>query len=166
MVDAVKSVKCRIELFGMKLPTPVFMAPLRYRICGANGHGESCGCACCRNDWGTDGGIGRSPSTNEAIVTSLAMCRASSSSTLQRSRHRGKPGPSSRVRWIKGIVVTLDTWIPGWRPRDLARSNFPQLRGHWSRQLFYRSHIRFGGEATRRRSAALFSCGPTFSERP
>src|SRR4029077_10819568 len=28
-----------------------------------------------------------------------------------------------------GIVVTLDTWIPGWRPRDLATSNFPQLRG-------------------------------------
>jgi lactate 2-monooxygenase len=29
-----------------------------------------------------------------------------------------------------GIVVTLDTWIPGWRPRDLATSNFRQLRGH------------------------------------
>ena len=29
-----------------------------------------------------------------------------------------------------GIVVTLDTWITGWRPRDLATSNFPQLRGH------------------------------------
>jgi isopentenyl diphosphate isomerase/L-lactate dehydrogenase-like FMN-dependent dehydrogenase len=31
---------------------------------------------------------------------------------------------------FKGIVVTLDTWITGWRPRDLAASNFPQLRGH------------------------------------
>jgi lactate 2-monooxygenase len=29
----------------------------------------------------------------------------------------------------KGIIVTLDTWVPGWRPRDLATSNFPQLRG-------------------------------------
>ena len=28
-----------------------------------------------------------------------------------------------------GIVVTLDTWIPGWRPRDLSTANFPQLRG-------------------------------------
>jgi lactate 2-monooxygenase len=27
-------------------------------------------------------------------------------------------------------VVTLDTWIPGWRPRDLRTGNFPQLRGH------------------------------------
>jgi lactate 2-monooxygenase len=31
---------------------------------------------------------------------------------------------------FKGIVVTLDTWITGWRPRDLAGSNFPQLRGN------------------------------------
>ncbi|MDQ2810721.1 MAG: alpha-hydroxy-acid oxidizing protein, partial [Actinomycetota bacterium] len=31
---------------------------------------------------------------------------------------------------FKGIVVTLDTWLTGWRPRDLAASNFPQLRGH------------------------------------
>jgi lactate 2-monooxygenase len=30
----------------------------------------------------------------------------------------------------RGIVVTLDTWIPGWRPRDLSTGNFPQLRGH------------------------------------
>jgi lactate 2-monooxygenase len=29
-----------------------------------------------------------------------------------------------------GIVVTLDTWVSGWRPRDLSTSNFPQLRGH------------------------------------
>ena len=27
------------------------------------------------------------------------------------------------------IVVTLDTWITGWRPRDLNDANFPQLRG-------------------------------------
>ena len=30
---------------------------------------------------------------------------------------------------FKGIVVTLDTWLPGWRPRDLSTSNFPFLRG-------------------------------------
>ncbi|WP_216909662.1 alpha-hydroxy-acid oxidizing protein [Nocardia noduli] len=30
----------------------------------------------------------------------------------------------------RGIAVTLDTWIPGWRPRDLSTGNFPQLRGH------------------------------------
>ena len=30
----------------------------------------------------------------------------------------------------KAIIVTLDTWVTGWRPRDLNDSNFPQLRGH------------------------------------
>jgi isopentenyl diphosphate isomerase/L-lactate dehydrogenase-like FMN-dependent dehydrogenase len=30
---------------------------------------------------------------------------------------------------FRAIVVTLDTWITGWRPRDLSDSNFPQLRG-------------------------------------
>ena len=27
-------------------------------------------------------------------------------------------------------MVTLDTWVTGWRPRDLNTANFPQLRGH------------------------------------
>ena len=27
-------------------------------------------------------------------------------------------------------MVTLDTWVTGWRPRDLNAGNFPQLRGH------------------------------------
>jgi len=30
----------------------------------------------------------------------------------------------------RGITVTLDSWVPGWRPRDLSIGNFPQLRGH------------------------------------
>ncbi|MFD4640842.1 alpha-hydroxy-acid oxidizing protein [Lentzea sp. NPDC058436] len=30
----------------------------------------------------------------------------------------------------RAIAVTLDTWIPGWRPRDLTSGSFPQLRGH------------------------------------
>jgi lactate 2-monooxygenase len=29
----------------------------------------------------------------------------------------------------RALVITLDTWVTGWRPRDLNTSNFPQLRG-------------------------------------
>jgi FMN-dependent dehydrogenase len=36
----------------------------------------------------------------------------------------------AEVAGFKKIVVTLDTWITEWRPRDLTASNFPQLRGH------------------------------------
>lgn len=31
---------------------------------------------------------------------------------------------------FKGIVVTLDTRVTGWRPRDLDQANFPQRRGY------------------------------------
>jgi lactate 2-monooxygenase len=30
----------------------------------------------------------------------------------------------------RALIVTLDARVPGWRPRDLNASNFPQLRGH------------------------------------
>ena len=36
----------------------------------------------------------------------------------------------------KAIVVTLDTWVTGWRPRDLNASNFPQLRGKVMQNYF------------------------------
>lgn len=31
---------------------------------------------------------------------------------------------------FEGIVVTLDTWTLGYRPRDLQHATFPQLRGY------------------------------------
>jgi lactate 2-monooxygenase len=34
------------------------------------------------------------------------------------------------------LVVTLDTWVTGWRPRDLNVANFPQLRGHVLQNYF------------------------------
>lgn len=36
----------------------------------------------------------------------------------------------AEVAGRKGIVVTLDTWVPGWRLRDLSPSTFPQLCVH------------------------------------
>jgi lactate 2-monooxygenase len=36
----------------------------------------------------------------------------------------------------KAVAVTLDTWIPGWRPHDLNMANFPQLRGYCLQNYF------------------------------
>ena len=49
----------------------------------------------------------------------------------------------------KAIVVTLDTWVTGWRPRDLNVSNFPQLRGHVLQNYFSDPRFRqmLGGKA-------------------
>jgi isopentenyl diphosphate isomerase/L-lactate dehydrogenase-like FMN-dependent dehydrogenase len=37
---------------------------------------------------------------------------------------------------FKAIVVTLDTWMTGWRPRDLNGASFPQLRGYCLENYF------------------------------
>jgi lactate 2-monooxygenase len=43
---------------------------------------------------------------------------------------------------FKAIVVTLDTWVTGWRPRDLNDANFPQLRGYCLANYFSDPHFR------------------------
>ena len=59
----------------------------------------------------------------------------------------------------KGIIVTLDTWVPGWRPRDLSTSNFPQLRGtvpgNYTSDPVFRASLRSAarGEPAGRRAA-------------
>jgi len=62
------------------------------------------------------------------------------------------------------IVITLDTWVNGWRPRDLERAYLPMLRGRCLAN--YRTDPRFqallaasggtGGEAAVRLWASLF----------
>ena len=37
-----------------------------------------------------------------------------------------------------GIVVTLDTWVTGWRPRDLSRSQLPAAARALPGQLLQR----------------------------
>jgi lactate 2-monooxygenase len=121
-----------VNMFGLTLPSPVFMAPIGVLgLCAQDGHGD--------------------------LATAVAAARTGVpmvASTLSvdpledvAGRFGGTPGffqlytPTDRdlaeslvhraeAAGFRGIVVTLDTWITGWRPRDLATSNFPQLRGH------------------------------------
>ncbi len=121
-----------VELWGMKFPSPIFLAPVGViGLCAQDGHGD--------------------------IATAQAAARTGVpmfASTLmvdpleEVAAHFGEtPGifslytPTDRdlaesfvaraeAAGYRGIAVTLDTWIPGWRPRDLQVGNFPQLRGH------------------------------------
>src|SRR5580704_9045489 len=121
-----------VDLFGLRLPSPAFMAPIGViGLCAQDGHGD--------------------------LATAVAAARTGVpmvASTLSvdpledvAAHFGGTPGffqlytPTDRdlaaslvsraeAAGFKGIVVTLDTWLTGWRPRDLAISNFPQLRGH------------------------------------
>jgi lactate 2-monooxygenase len=121
-----------IDLFGMKLPSPLFMSPIGVLgICTPDGHGDL---AAARASVATHVPLMASTLANDPLETVAGVLgdmpgffqlytptdRALAESLVHRAEAAG----------FKGIVVTLDTWVTGWRPRDLNAGNFPQLRGH------------------------------------
>ncbi|MFE5908071.1 alpha-hydroxy-acid oxidizing protein [Streptomyces wedmorensis] len=121
-----------VDLFGHTLPSPLFMAPVGViGLCAQDGHGDL---ATARAAART--GVPMVAST--LTVDPLEQVAAEFGDTpgfFQLYTPTDRDLAASLVHraetaGFKGIVVTLDTWITGWRPRDLAASNFPQLRGH------------------------------------
>jgi lactate 2-monooxygenase len=127
-----------VSLLGMDLPTPLFMCPIGViGLCSQDFHGD----------------IAVAKASARSGVPMVA-------STLTQDRmedvtpHAGRvPGlfqlytptdkelTASFLRraeqaGYKGVVVTLDTWILGWRPRDLNTGNFPQLRAYCLENYF------------------------------
>jgi lactate 2-monooxygenase len=120
-----------VELFGTRWPAPLFMSPIGViGICAQDGHGDL---ATARAAARTGVPMFASTLTAdplEAVAREIGNTpcffqlytptdRDLAASLVQRAEKAG----------FKGIVVTLDTWITGWRPRDLSTSNFPMLRG-------------------------------------
>jgi lactate 2-monooxygenase len=120
-----------VELFGLTLPSPLFMAPIGVMgICDREGHGDVAAAKAAART-----GVPMMVSTLTADPLEQVAAefgetpgffqlytpsdRDLAASFVQRAEAAG----------YQGIVVTLDTWVPGWRPRDLSTSNFPQLRG-------------------------------------
>ncbi|MEV4604049.1 alpha-hydroxy-acid oxidizing protein [Amycolatopsis sp. NPDC049253] len=121
-----------VDLFGLKLASPLFMAPVGVvGICTQDGHGDLAtaraaartGVPMVASTLSADpldqvaGEFGETPGFFQLYTPTD---RELAASLVQRAEAAG----------FKGIVVTLDTWVTGWRPRDLSTSNFPQLRGH------------------------------------
>jgi lactate 2-monooxygenase len=120
-----------VDLFGLKLPSPLFMAPIGViSLCAQDGHGDL---ATARAAARTGVPMVMSTLTEDPLEDVAAEFgdtpgffqlytptdRDLAASLVHRAEAAG----------FKGIVVTLDTWVTGWRPRDLGTSNFPQLRG-------------------------------------
>ncbi|MGD3110775.1 alpha-hydroxy-acid oxidizing protein [Streptomyces sp. YGL11-2] len=121
-----------VELFGMTLPSPLLMAPIGViGLCTQDGHGD----------------LATARAAARTGVPMIASTMSADPMEQVAAEYGGTPGffqlytPSDRelaenlvrraeAAGFKGIVVTLDTWTLGWRPRDLATANFPQLRGH------------------------------------
>ena len=121
-----------IELFGMRLPTPVFMSPIGVAgICTEDGHGDL---AAARASVATGVPLVASTLSNDPLEK-VATVLGSQPGFFQLYTPKDMALAESLVHraeaaGYKGIVVTLDTWVTGWRPRDLNTANFPQLRGH------------------------------------
>jgi lactate 2-monooxygenase len=120
-----------IELFGHRYSTPLFMAPI-----GLNGeasldrHGDM---AAARASALTGVPFCVSTLANDPLEDVKAAC-GDTPAWFQLYTPRNRELATSLIRraeeaGYKALVVTLDTWVTGWRPRDLNASNFPQLRG-------------------------------------
>ena len=120
-----------IELFGHRYPTPLFMAPI-----GLNGEASQdrrgdIAAACASAMTGVPFCV--STLANDPLEDVKAAC-GDTPAWFQLYTPRNRELATSLIRraeeaGYKALVVTLDTWVTGWRPRDLNASNFPQLRG-------------------------------------
>ena len=120
-----------IELFGLRLPTPILLSPIGVLgMCTPDGHGDL---ATARASAATGVPMIASTLSNdslEAVAESLAgtpgffqLYTPNDDALTESLIHRAE------AAGFNAIVVTLDTWVLGWRPRDLNAANFPQLRG-------------------------------------
>jgi lactate 2-monooxygenase len=121
-----------VELFGMTLPSPLLMAPIGViGLCALDGHGDLATAAAAART-----GVPMIASTLSVDpLEDVAAQFGATPGFFQLYTPTDRDLAASLVSraetaGYRGIVVTLDTWITGWRPRDLAASNFPQLRGH------------------------------------
>src|SRR5215213_7463212 len=128
---AAKERDLSLERFGMPRPSPLRMARVGGTgLCAQDGHGDL---ATARAAART--GVPMIASTASADpMEDVAAEFGDTPGFFQLYTPTDRDLAASLVHraeaaGFKGIVVTLDTWVPGWRPRDLSTSNFPQLRG-------------------------------------
>ncbi|MFV3075288.1 alpha-hydroxy-acid oxidizing protein [Niveispirillum fermenti] len=121
-----------VDLFGMRLPSPLFMAPVGVTaLCAQDGHGDL---QAARAAAATGVPLTVSTLTNDPLED-VAAVMGGTPGFFQLYTPKDRELAESLVRraeaaGYKAIIVTLDTWVTGWRPRDLNDANFPQLRGH------------------------------------
>ncbi|WP_137897507.1 alpha-hydroxy-acid oxidizing protein [Sphingomonas sp. 2SG] len=120
-----------VRLCGLTLPSPVFMAPIGVTgLCTPDGHGDL---VAARAAAETGVPLVASTLSNDPLEA-VAAASGATPALFQLYTPKDRDLAASLVARAEGagykaIVVTLDTWVTGWRPRDLNTGNFPQLRG-------------------------------------
>ena len=121
-----------VQLLGITLPSPLFMAPIGVTgLATQDGHGDL---AAARASAMTGVPLTASTLSNDTLEDVAAAC-GETPAFFQLYTPKDDDLAASLIgraeaAGYKAIVVTLDTWVTGWRPRDLNAGNFPQLRGH------------------------------------
>lgn len=156
-------------LFGLPLPSPVFMAPIGVTgMMSQDQHGDI---AAAQASALIGVPLTASTLSNDPLEDVRAAC-GDTPAFFQLYTPRDRELAESLVSraekaGYKAIVVTLDTWVTGWRPRDLNPSNFPQLRGHVLQNYFSDPRFRamLGGKAPQDDlRAAIGAWGATFGK--
>ncbi|UIJ46833.1 alpha-hydroxy-acid oxidizing protein [Sphingomonas cannabina] len=120
-----------VELFGLALPAPIFMSPIGVTgIVTQDGHGDL---AAARASAMAGVPLCASTLSNDPLEAVIGAC-GDTPAFFQLYTPKNPELAESLVHraeaaGYKALVVTLDTWVTGWRPRDLNAANFPQLRG-------------------------------------
>ncbi len=120
-----------VELWGQTLPTPIFMAPIGVLgVMTDDEHGDLATAAAAASS-----GVPMVGSTlMQDPMEDVAAALGDTPGFFQLYTPNDRELAESFVRraeasGFRGIVVTLDTWTLGYRPRDLQHATFPQLRG-------------------------------------
>jgi lactate 2-monooxygenase len=120
-----------IDLFGMRFPTPLFLSPIGViGLCSQDLHGDIATAKAARK-----AGVPMMVSTFSIDpLEKVAAEFGDMPGFFQLYTPADREVAESLVRraeaaGFKALVVTLDTWITGWRPRDLNLANFPQFHG-------------------------------------
>jgi lactate 2-monooxygenase len=120
------------SLFGVSVPHPLFLCPIGVLgICAQDMHGDLAAARAAART-----GVPMIASTlSQDPLEDVAKALGDTPGFFQLYTPRDRDLAVSFIQraeraGFKALVVTLDTWVTGWRPRDLNTANFPQLRGH------------------------------------
>lgn len=133
-----------VSLFGHQRPNPFFLCPIGViGICSQDMHGDL---ATVRASARAGVPMVASTLTNDPMED-VAAEFGDTPGMFQLYTPRDRDVAVSLIKraeaaGFSALVVTLDTWVTGWRPRDLNTANFPQLRGHCLANYFTDEYFR------------------------
>jgi lactate 2-monooxygenase len=120
-----------VTLFGRTLPTPIFLSPIGViGICSSDHQGDLRVAEAAAKT-----GVPMMASTlSQSPMEEVAKTLGAAPGYFQLYTPRDRDLALSFIAraeaaGFEALVVTLDTWVTGWRPRDLNAANFPQLKG-------------------------------------